>query len=320
MIKDAFFRKNGQPIPTKNIELEEDGLFVPMYEEFQEILAQLNSSENFSIDGIDFKLLLKWEFNAHAKKFGNNQYLIAIRSGVVGQVLTLMKESSSYFTKRYKHFLEVEPPVVFGCTLIWMQLFGHELGHIMRGHLELQKSGEMNLLDEAPTESLFLDIPDDLYDNSNELQFLIEMDADNFSATFVGQQLLKLIDKSLEQDCFDIEELVDLCVSSILIFFIFVSEQSALTDRYPNPLTRAETVISSVFLFIDGKTPLSKYQLDNIKSIALKETLSAFMVNLGSVKFLKDDSIDHWMDSSVKAEQKYPEFCRYLSEKSIVLR
>lgn len=321
MPKDAFFRKNGQPILSKDIELEEDGIFVPMYHQFQEILSQLNVSENFNLDDMHFELLSKWKFNAHAKKFGDNQYLIAIRSGVVTQVLTLMNENSAYFSTRYKHFSEIEAPIAFACEFIWMQLFAHELGHILRGHLDLQKRGEMNLLEEVPTENFFFDIPDELYDNLNELQFLIEMDADNFSGTFVGQQLLQIINKSLEQECFDIEELVDLCVSSILIFFTFVSEQAVLTDRYPNPLTRAEIVYTTMISFIDGEIPLSSSQLDNIKSHALKETLSALMiVNDEVANFLKDDAIDHWMDSSSKAEHKYHAFSRYLSDKAFIFR
>jgi len=319
MSRDAFYRKNGQPILSQDIELEEDGIFVAMYYQFQEILTQLNVSENYDLNRIDCELLLKWGLNAHAKKLEDNQYLIAMRSGVVGQVLTLMKESSVYFTSRYKCFSEKEAPIAFGSSFIWMQIFGHELGHILRGHLDLQKRGEMNMLEEESTEVLFFDLPDDLYDNLNERQFLIEMDADNFSATFVGQQLLMLISKSFEEECFDIEELVSLCISSILIFFTFVSEQSVLNGRYPNPLTRAETVISSLISFVDGKLPLSKLQLDKIKSHALQDTLSFLITGDEVVNLLGDEAIDHWMDSSSKAEHKYPAFSLYLSEKAIML-
>ncbi|GAB7270375.1 hypothetical protein DZS_17690 [Dickeya ananatis] len=134
-----------------------------------------------------------FNLNAHAKKKGNDFYIVLL-SGLIPITFDILAENVEFFMEEYPDLKDKEAPVALGCVFIWHHIFGHEIGHIARGHLSLVESKETNLVGDYQVYSMGYNAYDDDF-SENQIKTLMEYDADVFSAPFVADVVLNTIKK-----------------------------------------------------------------------------------------------------------------------------
>ncbi len=154
----------------------------------------------------------------HKKKKDNNFHIVLL-SGLIPITFDILSENIEFFMREYPDLKEKEAPVALGCVFIWHHIFGHELGHVARGHLSLAKSKEINLIGDYQVYSMGYNVVDEDF-SEDQIKTLMEYDADVFSAYFVADVVLNTIKKAPEKK---IEEktLVSLSLTSIFFSLIF---------------------------------------------------------------------------------------------------
>lgn len=289
----------------------ESGFFLPVYDTFKKGLIEINSA--IEEDGKKIALHIKDDFNlnAHAQKKDNNFHIVLL-SGLIPMTFDILSENIEFFMREYPDLKEKEAPVALGCVFIWHHIFGHELGHVARGHLSLAKSKEINLIGDYQVYSMGYNVVDEDF-SEDQIKTLMEYDADVFSAYFVADVVLNTIKKAPEKK---IEEktLVSLSLTSIFFFFNFLCKLEGKNSKYPPAMVRANALQSHVIKHLSKKTKLSDEELKDIMDVSIFNAYSYLVDNKRLFQSMDDVSLKSLYECESKLQRQYAAFDKVLSE------
>lgn len=313
--KEDIYKELGGKLERTDAFEYEDGIFQGAYQLFERIVNDLNKAYKDVGFSLEFALTGSFKFNAHAIKFKENEYIIAFRSGIVTKTLHTLGREIDFYKDKFesKQLVDKEAPLALGCTFIWIQMFTHELGHIIRGHNDISKDRSMiNML--GPAQELCSEeILTDLSISKDELKFLIEIDADVFSSFFVAQQVIDLTKKPKDGSLISEKDILTICFSSIFFFFNWVNENQSDTTKYPPAMLRSHILFEEIIRYLDGKLNLS---VSEIKAIEGEITYECYSFLEDYDSFAQDMSrqgLDKLNAFGVKAQKSYPNFASYAS-------
>ncbi|EJH2819803.1 hypothetical protein NDM28_004384, partial [Salmonella enterica] len=251
------------------------------------------------------------KLNAHAKKIDNNFHIVLL-SGLIPITFDILSENVEFFMREYPDLREKEFPVALGCVFIWHHIFGHELGHVARGHLSLVKSKEINLVGDYQVFSMGYNVVDENF-SEDQIKTLIEYDADVFSAYFVADVVLNTIKKAPEEQ---IEEktLIGLSLTSIFFFFNYLCKLEGKKSKYPPAMVRANALQKHVIKHLSKKTKLSDEELKDIMDISIFNAHSYLVDNKRFFQSMDDVSLNDLYERENKILRQYPAFDKVLTE------
>ncbi|EPY4487431.1 hypothetical protein ACXDLE_000917 [Klebsiella variicola] len=289
----------------------ESGFFLPVYDTFVKGLVKINSAIEEDGRKISLHIEDNFELNAHAKKIDNNFHIVLL-SGLIPITFDILSENVEFFMREYPDLKEKEFPVALGCVFIWHHIFGHELGHVARGHLSLVKSKEINLVGDYQVFSMGYNVVDESF-SEDQIKTLMEYDADVFSAYFVANVVLNTIKKAPEEK---IEEktLIGLSLTSIFFFFNFLCKLEGKQSKYPPAMVRAHALQTHVIKHLSKKTKLSDEELKDIMDIAIFNAHSYLVDNKRFFQSMDDVSLNDLYERENKILRQYPAFDKVLTE------
>ncbi|WP_407273858.1 hypothetical protein V6C39_08100 [Dickeya ananatis] len=288
----------------------ESGFFWPVYDLFERGLKKTNSSLEGT--GIKISLFVKDDFNlnAHAKKKGNDFYIVLL-SGLIPITFDILAENVEFFMEEYPDLKDKEAPVALGCVFIWHHIFGHEIGHIARGHLSLVESKETNLVGDYQVYSMGYNAYDDDF-SENQIKTLMEYDADVFSAPFVADVVLNTIKNNSGGE---IEEktLIGVCLTSIFFFFNFLCQLEGKESKYPPAMVRANALQSYLIQHLSKKTKLSDEELEDLMHTSIYNAYSYLVDNNKLFQPMDDVSLNQLYELESKLLRQYSVFDKVLT-------
>jgi hypothetical protein len=245
--REKFFKRNGAFFPRDVLALDDEyQIALDIYKFFDELLASLSEEDDFRHLSIEFCVVNNYSFNAHAAKIAKNEYLIAFRSGLLPRSIQLIGEQIDFLQKRITIFNEKEEVLGIGLFFALSALFGHELGHILRGHIGASNQRNMadqkHELDDLVGSSMYPEFIED----ADEFQRLVELDADTFSASIISIAIIRVNSKLESNGKVTWKEVIELAYYSV---FLLHNELNHLTNsgrRYPPPILRTEVVFENV--------------------------------------------------------------------------
>ncbi|WP_114721725.1 hypothetical protein [Vibrio cholerae] len=270
----------------------ENGIFKPSYEMFERIVESVNDAMSELDREIKFSVINSYDFNAHARKPDENTYTIQLRSGIIPMTLQIIGENVDFYTSKYPMLEDKETPVALGCVFVWTQIFAHELGHIIRGHVDLTKNNSTNLIDDEQLS--MIEVPSDTDLEKDQIKMLMEFDADLFSTFFVAEVLLNVIKNPNKDIEVEDETILSVAIASIMIFFNFLCETEGKITKYPPAMVRANVIQEKLVGHLSGKTTLSDSELSRVMTTTIYDVFSflddegAFQQDMGqqSLDFL----------------------------------
>lgn len=257
----------------------EHGIFWPALELFEKQLTALNIALADMGKEIYIQVSNDYSLNAHAIKRADKKYLINIRSGIIPLTFGIIAENVDFFLEKYPDLEDKETSVMLGTLLVWTQIFGHELGHILRGHLDVVNNNITNLVDDESA----LSIIHSTKGTSLELDYarmIMEFDADIFSAFFVANRVLSMIKNAPEKSIKE-ETLISLALTSIFFFFNELCKIEGKSTKYPPSMVRANALNMHLVKHLSGKTSFSDEELSEIMRHSIFDTYS-FLVDKGA--------------------------------------
>ncbi|CAH6920621.1 conserved hypothetical protein [Vibrio chagasii] len=308
MRKEEFYSIHGAPYSHQETLDFNDEDFYGTYYLISRKLEDVNSY--FSEGGIDFSLLENWSFNAHARKLEEGYYLIALRSGIVDKVPFLLRENEDSFDLKV---LSKSDAFDLAKITIWMQIFAHELGHVLKGHNDIARVSQFNIFDESTThenEKETTAVP--RFKDDEHFKMLLEIDADVFSGLFLGQLMVSWANGHFEENASDAsEDIIDVVIKSLVTIFSYIAETGKITNNYPFALKRAEIVINNAMTYFNSHKSddlCSDVDVTKVKKKVLNEAVRSILDKKLIEKGLNQESIDHWVIESAKAVDKYSRF------------
>lgn len=289
----------------------EHGFFFPAYDLFEKRLRKLNSPLKKYNKEINLLVEDNFNLNAHAKKDGNG-FEIVLLSGLIPMTFDILSENVDFFMEEYPDLKEKEAAVGLGCVFIWNHIFGHELGHILRGHLSFIETKETNLIGNYHVTSMAYNVDDEGFSESH-IRTLMEYDADIFSAKFVADILLNTIKKARE---INIEEksLIGLCLTSIFFFFNSIGKLDKGNSKYPPAMVRANTLQSYIVRHLLKKTRFSDEELEDIMNASVYSAYSHLVDNKRLSQSIDNISLDELAAAENNLLRIYPAFDKVLTE------
>lgn len=289
----------------------ENGFFLPVYDSFERGLKKINSSLEESDKRISLFVRDDFKLNAHAKKMDNDFYIVLL-SGLIPITFDILAENVEFFMKEYPDLKDKEAPVTLECVFIWHHIFGHELGHVARGHLSLVESKETNLVGDYQVYSMGYNVGDEDF-SKGQIKTLMEYDADVFSAYFVADVVLDTIKKAPEEK---IEEktLIGLSLTSIFFFFNFLCKLEGKESKYPPAMVRANALQSHVIQHLSKKTKLSDEELEDIMNASIYNAYSYLVDNNRLFQPVDDVSLNELYELENKLLRQYSVFDKVLTE------
>lgn len=319
MNKEEFYKAYGSKYTDEEMINYDDGIFKATYKMLQGIIGRLNKAQGESGFSVELSVINSLEFNAHALKTGDKEYLIALRSGVVAYMLNVIGQEADFFKGKYPFFEDIEAPIGIGCMIAWTQLFAHELGHILRGHLDLNKNESLSHMLE--TEGILSADGAAITHSSKseETRFMKEFDADFFSSFFVAEIIHNLIAKSEKAYGMSKEQTIGLASSCIFFYFNYLAGfESKKFKKYPPAMVRANLINRGIAMYLSKKIELSSFEIDKVMNAALWDAYS-FLDDYNA--FNQDTSIEG-LDELARLESKaldnYSDFVEFLSKNSSI--
>ncbi|KPM00438.1 hypothetical protein AN167_07490 [Vibrio splendidus] len=250
----------------------EDGIFKSSYEMFEQIIKDVNHAMSELDRKINFSVINSYNFNAHARKPSDNTYTIKLRSGIIPKTFQLISENVDFFSSKYPSLEDDETPVALGCVFVWTQIFAHELGHIIRGHVDLAKNNSTNLIDDEQLS--MIEIPTETDLEKDQIKMLMEFDADLFSTYFLAKIILNVIKNAKKESNIDEKTILSVAMASIVMFFNFLCETEGKSTKYPPAMVRANVIQDKLVSHLNGKTTLSGPELSKVMTTAIYDTFT----------------------------------------------
>lgn len=305
--------QNGNIMTREEIEKFENGFFLPAYDLFQRHLVEINSHFQDKIGVISLFFKDDFTFNAHAKKKGSD-YIIVLLSGLVPMTFDVLSENEDFFLQKYPHLKERETALGLGCNFIWNHIFGHELGHILRGHLSFIDAKATNLVGDYQVSSMGYNAGGEDF-NDDHLKMLMEHDADVFSVKFVGDILVNIIGKAQEINLKE-EDVIGLCFSSIYFFFNHMCKLDDKNSKYPPAMVRANTLQANLIKQLKNKTSLSEEELEDLMNSSSFNAYSYLVDNGRLFQPMDYSSLGELSTMENDLLRKYAAFDKVLNEKN----
>lgn len=149
-----------------------------------------------------------------------------------------------------------------GAVTIWHHIYGHEMGHILRGHLWLTKTGTIKLIGENTIVSR-------IYKNNNrnltksDMLQTMELDADIFSSYFVAALLLNILKKQ-KDNIIEAKASLSITISSLYLFFDYLAKIPLVNTNYPPAMVRLNVLQHNTIKHLSGKTIFSDAELADL--------------------------------------------------------
>lgn len=260
-----------------------------MISSLEEMTYRWTSEVNSNLEEgskIEFSVSLSSSLNARAEKKSHG-YSITMNSGIFEKSFQIVGENIDYYKQKHGAELDKEFYVSIGCAIIWTSIFGHELGHILRGHLDYLESHSSNTIDESSEPpALTVNYFDEF--SYERTKLLMEFDADVFCTKLIAEHISFLEKKSLTDSICTKGVIIDIAISSL--YFLF-NEQCRLegeSTKYPKAILRLNCMLNFITKHLASKGTLS----ENEARKAVNET--AF----GVYSFLVDDNYYNQATSS----------------------
>lgn len=290
----------------------ENGFFLPIYDSFEKGLKIINSS--LKKDGKRISLFIENDLslNAHAKKIDNNNFHVVLLSGLIPITFNILAENVDFFLQEYPDLKEKEAPIALGCIFILYHIFGHEMGHVARGHLSFVRSKQTNLIGDYQVDSMGYNVSAKDF-SKDQLKTLMEYDADVFSASFVADVVLDAIKKGPDEKIKE-KTLIGLSLSSIFFFFNFLCKIEEKESKYPPPMVRANALQSYLIKHLSKKTKLSDEELKDIMDTSFFNAYTYLEDNKRLFQPTDDESLIKMDQLESKLLRQHSAFDKVLTE------
>ncbi|MHC0466988.1 hypothetical protein [Kosakonia cowanii] len=245
----------------EEIKSYENGIFLPVFEAFERNTFELNEYLKKSGKEIFFQMEENFILNAKAQ-LKDNHYCITLYSGMIPIVLEILSEHIEFFLSNHPEIKDKETFAGLGAVTIWHHIYGHEMGHILRGHLWLTKTGTIKLIDENTIFS-------GTYKNNNrnltksDMLQTMELDADIFSSYFVAKLLLNIL-KTQKDNIPEAKVILSITISSLYLFFDHLAKIPLVKTNYPPAMVRLNVLQHNTIKHLSGKTIFSDAELADL--------------------------------------------------------
>lgn len=296
----------------------EDGIFKHPFLMFEKIIKEVNKAMSALGKNIQFSVINSYEFNAHARKLDDKTYTIKLRSGIVPMTFQIIAENVDFFVQKYPELEDKEASVALGSLFVWTQIFTHELGHIIRGHVDIINNKSTNLVDDTAEMSM-VEIPSKSDLEKDQVKMLMEFDADIFSSYFVAKVIINTIKNAKKERNLEDKTIVSLAITSMFFFFNYLCEIEGKSTKYPPAMVRVSAIHTYIVKYLSGKTSLSDEELSQLMRESFYEAYS-FLVDENSFKqSLIRTELDYLANVETHLLSKYPVFTKLISD-SVILK
>jgi hypothetical protein len=296
----------------------EDGIFEHPFNMFENIIEEVNNAMSGLDKSIQFSVINSFKFNAHARKLDDKTYTIQLRSGIVPMTFQIIAENVDFFVKKYPELGDKEASVALGSIFVWTQIFTHELGHIIRGHVDIVNNKSTNLVDDTAEMSM-VEIPTKSELEKDQVKMLMEFDADIFSSYFVAKVILNTIENARKERDLEDKTIVSLAITSMFFFFNYLCELEGKSTKYPPAMVRINAIHTYMVKYLSGKTSLSDNELSEVMQESFYDAYS-FLVDENSFEqSLERTELDHLENVETHLLSKYPVFAKLISD-SVILK
>lgn len=158
---------------------------------------------------------------------------IVMHRGIIENSFRIIGLNIDYYSKKYAKSLDKEFCMVIGCNIIWTALYGHELGHILRGHLINYPGNSCQTVDQPESLAAFGEIAGYPFDRYRT-RLLMEFDADVCSAAYITRQIIEFIEKAERDEITNAESIVDIAISSLFFYFQRTAQTRGRNHEIPS--------------------------------------------------------------------------------------
>lgn len=296
----------------------EDGIFKHPFLMFEKIVKEVNKAMSALGKNIQFSVINSYEFNAHARKLDDKTYTIKLRSGIVPMTFQIIAENIDFFVQKYPELEDKEASVALGSIFVWTQIFTHELGHIIRGHVDIVNNKSTNLVDDT-SEMSMVEMPTKSDLEKDQVKMLMEFDADIFSSYFVAKVIINTIKNAKKERRLEDKTIVSLAITSMFFFFNYLCEIEGKSTKYPPAMVRVSAIHTYIVKYLSGKTSLSDEELSQLMKESFYDAYS-FLVDENSFKqSLSRTELDYLANVETHLLSKYPVFTKLISD-SVILK
>lgn len=297
----------------------ENGIFESPFNMFENIVDEVNKAMSSLGKSIQFSVINNYEFNAHARKLNEKTYTIQLQSGIVPITLEIIADNVDFFLKQYPELENKETSLALGCIFVWTQIFTHELGHIIRGHVDIVDNELTNLVDDTSQMSM-VDIPNKSAMEQDQIRMLMEFDADIFSSYFVAKIIINTI-KTAQKEI-DLEEpdktIVGLAITSMFFFFNDLCKREGKSTKYPPAMVRINAIHIYIIKYLSGKISLSDDELSKVMKESYYDAYSFLVDENDFGQSLKSSELEHLYRVEKNLVSKYSLFTELISNNVIL--
>lgn len=296
----------------------EGGIFKPVFFMFEKIIKDINLAMIELDREIEFGVVNSYDFNAHASKKAENKYTINFRSGIIPMTLDIVSKNTDYFRTTYPELENIETPIALGCVYVWTQILSHELGHILRGHVDITATKSTNMIDDVSQMSM-IEVPTESDISQDQVKMLMEFDADIFSAYFISKVITNtIINTKNDKEGLNEKNIISLALTTIFFFFNFLCETEGKSTKYPPAMVRSNAIQLHLVKHLSGKTSLTDDQLSDLMKDCLFDAYS-FLVDKSNFKQDMDkDSLDYLYSIETNLLRYHPKFVEIISAGIII--
>ena len=295
-----------------------DGIFEHPFNMFENIIEEVNKAMSDLDKSIQFSVINSFKFNAHARKLDEKTYTIKLRSGIVPMTFQIIAENVDFFVKKYPELEDKEASVALGSVFVWTQIFTHELGHILRGHVDIINNKSTNLVD-GNSEMSMVEIPTKSELEKDQVKMLMEFDADIFSSYFVAKVILNTIGNTRKERDIEDKTIVSLAITSMFFFFNYLCELEGKSTKYPPAMIRINAIHTYIIKYLSGKMSLSDDELSKVMEESFDDAYSFLVDEKSFEQSLEHTELEHLENVETHLLSKYPVFAELISE-SIILK
>ena len=209
---------------------------------------------------------------------------------------------------------DIEAPLAIGCFFVWHQMFFHEIGHILRGHSDIVNDSNMISMIGGPQEILSSKILTDLSLSNEDLKFLMEIDADVFSAALLAHHIHSLILKPMSGSAIPEKDILTIFFGSIFFFFNWVCEVSKDSGTHPPAMLRSHILFEEVIRNLDGKLKIPRDEITGLMRQVTFDCYSYLHDHEAFAQGMSHEKLDRLEALGQKARAYYPAFSKYVVE------
>jgi len=288
-------------------------IFKTVFKNFERIIEEVNIVLSELGKDIQLSLIDSMELNAHADKYDDKTYTIELRNGIIPLTSKVIGYNLDFFKKYFPQLEDVEISIALGSQFIWTQIFTHELGHIVRGHVDIVNNKPIDYIGNS-SKMFMTRVSQKLDLEKDQVAMLMEYDADIFSSFFLAHQVLSMIKNPKKINGLSEKTIIELALTSIFFCFNYLCEHEGINTLYPPAMIRVNAIHTHLIKHLSGKTTLSDDELSKLMHESVFDAYSFLTDEDDFQQNMEESGLDHLHYIETHLLNKYPTFESLISK------